>query len=93
MRNGPDYTATYNNHPPQNAKGQLRTTPQSHGLKCKKSQKVKLCNRREGARRGGAIVNKYFQGNKKKYKKEVICDELVEEMETVFGLKEEKLRL
>lgn len=39
-----------------------------------------------------AIVNKYFQGNKK-YKKKVICDELVEEMGTVFGIKEEKLCL
>lgn len=69
-------------------------TPQSHGLKCKEPQKVKLCNRREGARRDMAIVNKYFQGNKKKkHKKKVICDELVEKMETVFGLKEEKLCL
>lgn len=39
-------------------------TLQSHGLKCKEPQKVKLCNGREGAQRVMAIVNKYFQGNK-----------------------------
>lgn len=39
-------------------------TLQSHGLKCKEPQKVKLCNGKEGAQRVMAIVNKYFQGNK-----------------------------